>query len=161
MTVIPSIAARHLPGSVAVLVAGACVASALVTAEALAAPATAKYKYRCAVGGRQVIVEGRSVQEAKAAVRTAVGAEAPGTSRISCQALRSRTAQVGSVQASAAQPADADEAGRSHRWRGHAVPGQELLPGETPEGCIARLHIPRDHKLEALCRPAASGPASR
>lgn len=161
MTVVPSVAARYLSGSMAAVLAGACAASTLVTAEALAAPAASKYRYKCAVGARQLIVEGRSVQEAKAVVRTAVGAGAPDANRISCKALRSRPAQVASVQPSAAQPADADEAGLSHRWRGHAVAGQELLNGETPEGCIARLHIPRDDKLEALCRPAAAEPASR
>ena len=158
---IPSAAARHLPGSVAAALAGACVATALAAAEAHAAPVAAKYKYRCAVGARQFTAEGRSVQEAKALVRAAVGAGAPGASRISCQALRARPAPVDSARASAAQPADGGEAGQSHRWRGRAVPGQELLPGETPQECIARLHIPRDHKLEALCRPAEARPASR
>lgn len=159
MAVIPSVAARYRAGAVAVL-AGAWLAAALATPEALAAPVAAKSTYKCAAGARQFIVAARSVQEAKAAARS-VAAGAPGASRISCAALRSRPAQVASVQPPDAQPADAREARQSHRWRGHPVPGQELLPGETPEECIARLHVPRDDKLEALCRPAEAKPASR
>lgn len=55
--------------------------------------------------------------------------------------------------------ARAIEADHSHRWRGSAMPGQELLRRETPEECIARLQIPADSKLEALCRPAPSPPS--
>lgn len=153
MTVIPSFA-RHLPGSAAAVLAGACVAAALVTAGALAAPVAAKSPYKCAVGARQFIVEASSAQEARAAVRS-LAAGAPGAGRISCKALRSPPAPV------SAQSADVGEAQPSHRWRGHPVAGQELLPGETPEGCIARLHIPRDDKLEALCRPREAKPAPR
>ncbi|NKE68089.1 hypothetical protein RAMLITH_19885 [Ramlibacter sp. RBP-2] len=160
MKVIAGLPARRLPGAVAAILAGACLAAALVTAGALAAPVAAKSTYKCAAGARQFIVAARSVQEAKAAARSGA-AGAPGASRISCKALRSPPAQVGSVQPPAAQPADGREARQSHRWRGHPVPGQELLPGETPEECITRLHIPRDDKLEALCRPIEAKPASR
>lgn len=157
---IAGLAARRLAAIGGVAVAGAWLAPALLgTAVTLAVPPPAKYK--CAVGARQLIVAGRSLEEAKAAARSALPARAPGASRISCAVMRMRPAQAASMQAPAPQAEDAVEPRQSHRWRGHPVPAQELLPGETPEECIARLHIPADDKLEALCRPAAARRAPR
>lgn len=138
------------------VVAAGVVGPWLALLVAMAAGDTTAAPYKCRVqtapgSTRELVVDARSTRAAQALAGDAMGLRARVAADISCAAVRIPAPPRS--DASAMRPVDIEP--RSHRWRGNGVAGQELLPGETPQQCIARLRIPADERLTRLCRPGS------
>ena len=132
--------------------AGVWLAPALLVAMAAGEATGAPYQCRVqtAPGStRELVIDARSSRAARALAEEAMG-QPRVAADVSCAAMR--TPATPRTAASAPRPGGEPQ---SHRWRGQAVAGQELRPGETPKECIARLRIPADDRLTRLCLPAA------